>query len=79
MFQSQLIPVNLTDNEKKRKNENTHKELSKKLRAHIKVWNDYYKKFAHNQHKHIQRKYDMLIDYTTVKKHTLVSKRTITR
>lgn len=48
MFQSQLIPANLTDNEKKRKNENTHKELSKKLRAHIKVWNDYYKKFAHN-------------------------------
>ena len=48
MFQSQLIPVNITDNEKKRKNENIHKELSKKLRAHIKAWNDYYKKFAHN-------------------------------
>ena len=28
MFQSQLIPVNLTDNEKKRKNENTHKEIA---------------------------------------------------
>ena len=31
MVQSQLISVNLTDNEKKRKNENTHKELSKKI------------------------------------------------
>ena len=29
MFQSQLISVNITDNEKKRKNENIHKELSK--------------------------------------------------
>ncbi|CAI3337880.1 hypothetical protein CIRMBP1309_00317 [Enterococcus cecorum] len=37
MVQSQLISVNLTDNEKKRKNENTHKELSKKLRAYIKA------------------------------------------
>ena len=56
MVQSQLISVNLTDNEKKRKNENTHKELSNKLRTHIKAWNDYYKKFAHNQYKHILEK-----------------------
>lgn len=37
MSQSQIVPVKLTDNEKNRKNEDTHKKRPQKLWAHIKT------------------------------------------
>lgn len=37
MSQSQIVPVKLTDNEKNRKNEDTHKKNPQKLWAHIKT------------------------------------------
>ena len=37
MSQSQIVPVKLTDNEKNRKNEDTHKKNPQKLWAHIKM------------------------------------------
>lgn len=37
MSQSQIFPVRLTDNEKNRKNENTHKKSPQKMWAHIKT------------------------------------------
>ncbi|MEQ3458272.1 hypothetical protein [Enterococcus cecorum] len=37
MSQSQIVPVKLADNEKNRKNEDTHKKSSQKLWAHIKT------------------------------------------
>ena len=36
MFQSQIVPVKLADNEKNRKNKDAHKKNSQKLWAHIK-------------------------------------------
>ncbi|CAI3304301.1 hypothetical protein [Enterococcus cecorum] len=36
MSQSQIVPVKLADNEKNRKNEDTHKKSPQKLWAHIK-------------------------------------------
>ncbi|CAI3399306.1 hypothetical protein [uncultured Enterococcus sp.] len=37
MFQSQIVPVKLTDNEKNLKADTTHKKNSQKLWAHIKT------------------------------------------
>ncbi|MCJ0587514.1 hypothetical protein MMI99_05820 [Enterococcus cecorum] len=37
MSQSQIVPVKLADNEKNRKNEDTHKKSPQKLWAHIKT------------------------------------------
>lgn len=37
MSQSQIVPVKLADNEKNRKNEDTHKKNLQKLWAHIKT------------------------------------------
>ena len=37
MFQSQIVPIKLTDNEKNRKNEDAHKKNPQKLWVHIKT------------------------------------------
>ena len=37
MSQLQIVPVKLADNEKNRKNENTHKKSPQKMWAHIKT------------------------------------------
>lgn len=52
MFQSQIVPVKLTDNEKNLKADTTHKKNSQKLWAHIKTSSgqkyDYFKVYHRN-------------------------------